>query len=80
MATVNFLYRSIKENAPLNIRLLFRHNQIDYSLGAKTKLFIYTLEELNANNKVSNKRFWKERFKKSKDIDFQNNRLKLILS
>lgn len=72
MATVNFLYRSIKENAPLNIRLLFRHDKIDYSLGTKTKLYIYSLEELNANDKLSNKRFWKERFKKSKDIDFQN--------
>ncbi|WP_024772108.1 site-specific integrase [Aquimarina macrocephali] len=72
MATVNFLYRSIKENAPLNIRLLFRHDKMDYSLGAKTKLFVYTIEELNANDKVSNKRFWKERFKKSKDIGFQN--------
>lgn len=38
MATVNFLYRSTKEKANLNIRLLFRQLEIDYVFGAKTKL------------------------------------------
>ena len=37
MATVNFLYRSTKEKAPLNLRLLFRHDDKDYVLGAKTQ-------------------------------------------
>ncbi|TXE10498.1 tyrosine-type recombinase/integrase [Gelidibacter salicanalis] len=36
MATVNFLFRSTKENAPLNLRLLFRHNDKDHVLGTKT--------------------------------------------
>jgi len=38
MATVNFLYRSTKEKAPLNLRLLFRHENKDYVFGAKTKI------------------------------------------
>jgi integrase len=38
MATVNFLYRSKKDIAFLNIRLLFRQNEKDYVLGAKSKI------------------------------------------
>jgi hypothetical protein len=38
MATVNFLYRSTREKAPLNLRLLFRHNDKDFAIGGKTKL------------------------------------------
>jgi len=36
MATINFLYRSKREKAPLTIRLLFNNNQID----AKSNIFI----------------------------------------
>lgn len=38
MATVNFLYRSKKEFAPLNIRLLFRYENMDFVLSANTQL------------------------------------------
>ena len=38
MATINFLYRSIKDNANLTLRLLFRFNETDYVFGANTKL------------------------------------------
>jgi Phage integrase SAM-like domain/Phage integrase family len=38
MATTNFLYRSTKPKSFLNIRLLYRYNNKDYILGAKTKL------------------------------------------
>ena len=38
MATINFLYRSTKENSNLTIRLLFRHNDKDVVFGANTKL------------------------------------------
>lgn len=38
MATVNFLYRSTKPKAPLNLRLLFRNENVDHVLGGKTKL------------------------------------------
>lgn len=40
MATVNFLYRSKKAEASLNLRLLFRHQNKDYVIGGKTKLVV----------------------------------------
>ena len=60
MASINFLYRSTKENANLNLRLLFRYNDKDYVFGAKTKFEI-------------EKNYWsKQHKKKSKDIDITN--------
>lgn len=38
MATVNFLYRSTKSKAPLNLRLLYRHEGKDFVIGEKIKL------------------------------------------
>jgi integrase len=38
MATVNFLYRSTKDKANLNLRLLFRKNDIDYVIGGVSKV------------------------------------------
>ena len=38
MATVNFLYRSIKNRSYLVLRLLYRHQGKDYVIGGKTKL------------------------------------------
>ncbi len=65
MATVNFLYRSTKDKAPLNLRLLFRHDNEDYVYGAKTKL-------------VVSKSYWaKQHGKKSKDIDITNMQLQI---
>jgi integrase len=60
MATINFLYRSTKDTANLNLRLLYRLNGIDLIFGAKTKLEI-------------SKQYWtKQHDKKSKDIDVIN--------
>ena len=60
MASINFLYRSTKEKANLNVRLLFRHNSKDYVFGAKTNLEVL-------------KHYWsKQHNKKSKDIDITN--------
>jgi len=60
MASVNFLYRSTKENANLNLRFLFRHNEKDYVFGAKTKIEV-------------SKHYWaKQHKKKSKDIEITN--------
>lgn len=60
MATINFLYRSNKEKATLNARLLFRHNNKDYVFGAKTKVEVSKL-------------YWnKQHKKKSKDIKITN--------
>lgn len=60
MASVNFLYRSTKEKAKLNLRLLFRYNNLDYVFGAKTKVEV-------------SKYYWnKQHKKKSKDIEVIN--------
>jgi integrase len=60
MASINFLYRSTKENANLNLRLLFRYNNKDYVFGAKIK------EDVS-------KYYWsKQHKKKSKDIGITN--------
>lgn len=60
MASINFLYRSTKENSNLNLRLLFRNNGKDYVFGAKTKVEV-------------SKYYWtKQHKKKSKDIEIAN--------
>ncbi|MGU3375374.1 phage integrase SAM-like domain-containing protein [Chryseobacterium sp. M5A1_1a] len=66
MATLNFLYRSTRENSNLNIRLLFRHNSNDYVIGAKTLL------------KVS-KVYWERQHnqKRPKNIDVANHQLEI---
>ncbi|WP_417878478.1 tyrosine-type recombinase/integrase [Vibrio sp.] len=61
MASVNFLYRSTKEQAPLILRLLFRHKNKDYVLGAKTQY-------------VVSKHYWKKEHPQTrpKDIEISN--------
>lgn len=61
MATVNFLYRSTKQKAPLNVRLLFRNNEEDHVVGGKTNLLV-------------TKEYWKSQHLKSKikDIEIRN--------
>lgn len=79
MATVNFLYRSTKNNAPLNIRLLFRNNNKDIVLGARSELTIYSHSELAANSKLSAKHYWEELHSKKKvrDIDLSNKQIEV---
>lgn len=55
MATINFLYRSTKENAFLHLRLLYRFNDTDYVFGVNTKY------------EVSKEYWMKQHTKKSKD-------------
>lgn len=61
MATVNFLYRSTKEQAPLNLRLLFRYKNKDFVLGAKTQYEV-------------SKHYWTREHpqKRPKDIEISN--------
>ena len=40
--------------------MLFRHNDKDYTLGAKTELYIYSYDELEKNNKLNSKRYWEK--------------------
>jgi integrase len=79
MAAINFLYRSTKENAPLNLRLLFRHESKDYVLGAKTKLYIYSDKEFEKSPKLSAKRYWVKEHpqKRPKDVETANKQLEV---
>jgi len=66
MATINFLYRSTKNEAPLNLRLLYRHKGNDFVFGAKTKL------------KVS-KQYWSKQHtqQRPKDIEISNKQVEI---
>jgi len=60
MATVNFLYRSTKDKANLQVRLLYRFNDKDFVFGANTKFEI-------------TKTYWsKDHKRKSRDIILTN--------
>ncbi|MAP53900.1 MAG: hypothetical protein CL605_03265 [Altibacter sp.] len=74
MASINYLYRSTKENAPLTVRLLYREDGNDYVLGANSKYLIYSREDLIDNPKLSAKAYWKKvhPLKRLKDIDLSN--------
>jgi len=57
VATVNFLYRSTKDRAPLTVRLQFWISEKAYFRDAKTELFVTAKEwELYQKNKNSNNR------------------------
>ncbi len=65
MATVNFLYRSNKESSNLVLRLLYRDNNSDYVLGAKTKIEV-------------SKNFWKNDHRSnSRDISIKNKQVEI---
>ncbi|WP_289644333.1 phage integrase SAM-like domain-containing protein [Maribacter aestuarii] len=67
MASVNFLYRSIKNNAPLNVRLLFRTKDgVDKVYGAKTKLVVSKDYWLNLHLK-----------KNTRDISIKNKQIEI---
>lgn len=61
MATVNFLYRSTKRKACLNMRLLFRSNNKDFAIGGKSKIEV-------------SKDYWNNyhTLKRIKDIEIKN--------
>jgi hypothetical protein len=63
MATVNFLYRSTKQNAPLHLRLLYRLNSIDYVFGVNTKIEV-------------SKDYWTKRHnQKRPNVDLENEQI-----
>jgi len=77
MASINYLYRSTRENAPLTLRLLYREDGKDYVLGANSKYLIYSREELIENPKLSAKTYWNKIHpsKRLKDIDSSNKQI-----
>lgn len=68
MATINFLYRSTKDKAFLNARLLYRFNNTDYVFGAKTK-FEVSKEHWNNYHVIDKKT---KKIKGTKDPDINN--------
>lgn len=65
MASVNFLYRSLKDNSCLNLRLLYRFNDKDYVVASKTNLEV-------------SKDYWKNKHKvKVKDISIINKQIEI---
>jgi len=53
MATVNFLYRSTKDNSTLTARFLFRHNTKDFVFSSKTKIEVSKTYWKQDHNKKS---------------------------
>lgn len=64
MATINFLYRSKREKAPLTIRLLHRENGKDFVFSSKIK---YEVE----------KEYWKHHNTKSRDAEIKNKQVEV---
>lgn len=65
MASVNFLYRSLKDHSCLNLRLLYRFNHKDYVIASKTNLEV-------------SKDYWKNKHKvKVKDISVINKQIEI---
>ena len=61
MATINFLYRSVKNKSNIHLRLLFRNNSTDFVFATNTKLAV-------------SKEYWSKyhRMKRPKDINIIN--------
>jgi integrase len=66
MASINFLYRSSKNEAPLTLRLLFRSENTDFVLETKTSLIV-------------SKEYWAKfhNLKRPKDIDIINQQIEI---
>lgn len=83
MATVNFLYRSTRPEAPLILRLLFAHNGKDYVIGAKTRKIVSSDYWKNDHNKQRINDIDKANFQreiKQHNNDLQNHILDAFLN
>lgn len=71
MATINFLYRSTKDNAELTLRLLFRSFDKDKSLGCKSGIFVSkeTWDNIKNNSKKRDVEYINERARINKETD-----------
>lgn len=85
MATVNFIYRSSKENAPLTARLLFRYEdenqeKKDFTIDANSGICVYDKDELIANPLLNGKHYWTKQHKaqRLKDIEVSNKRSEIL--
>jgi hypothetical protein len=71
MATVNFLYRSTKQEANLHLRLLFTYNGKNFVFGANTQFKV--LKEYWIENHVPEKKT--KKIKSTKEVTILNKRL-----
>lgn len=80
MATINYYYRSVKENAALTVRLTYKNDSEKYIfIDASSKIEIYSKEELIQNSKLSGEYYWKQQHNspRLKDIEVKNKRTEL---
>jgi integrase len=77
MATIYFLYRSTKENAPLTVRLLFTHNSVNEIIGTNSRYLIYSKKELVNDPTLSSKYYWDKLHNniRTKDIELRNKQI-----
>jgi len=73
MATVNFLYRSVKSNSNLQLRLLYRFKDTDFVFGANTK-FQVSKDYWNENHVIDKKT---KKIKGTKEVTLLNKRLEV---
>jgi integrase len=73
MATVNFLYRSVKNNSNLQLRLLYRFKDTDFVFGANTK-FQVSKDYWNENHVIDKK---SKKIKGTKEVALLNKRLEV---
>jgi len=66
MATINFLYRSTKDKAPLTLRLLYTNDGKNFVFATKTKFII-------------EKEYWKRHYKGTKDAKIKNKQVEVNL-
>jgi len=83
MATINFLFRSTKEVAPLTLRLLYRNNNLKsfiYNKKTKEKIEVdYTDFTFDVKTKYeTEKDYWRNyHFKNKKDADIKNKQVEV---
>ena len=66
MATVHFLYRSIREKSNLDVRLQHTHKSVKYLWSAKTKIEV-------------SKTYWtKDRLSNSRNVDVKNEQTRVV--
>ena len=77
MATIYFLYRSTKQNAPLTVRLLFTRNGINEIIGTNSRFLIYSKKDLVNDPTLNSKNYWDKLHNniRTKDIELRNKQI-----
>ncbi len=77
MATIYFLYRSTRENAPLTVRLLFTNNGVNEIIGTNSRYLIYSKKDLVNDPTLNAKNYWDKMHNniRTKDIELRNKQI-----